>query len=278
MNITYDCNNHCVFCISHNTMNGTRRVEKPLEIIKSINERFIFKQNDLFIVNGGEPTISPYFSDILNFLLNTPINIIVYSNGRNLSKYLNYTENNRIRWVVAFYGLQDIHDEYTSTKGSFLETFNSLQSISSEYRKQVSIKFLLEDEKQIKDFRKLETLLTDYKEIHVSLILNNNLSKRFEMSKKAYSFITELTANHIVKLSNYPLCSLYSKIDKYKETKINTYYFIDEKGNIRQIDYNRSHRWLAKCSDCDMNSICCDNCKKYRTLKINKSDLFLEEE
>ena len=189
MNITYECNNHCIFCISHNTKNRTRKVENPLEIIKSVNEKYNFAQNDLFIVNGGEPTISPYFAKLLDYLLATPINIIVYSNGRSLSKYLQYTENKRIRWIVAFYGLQNIHDKYTGINGSFLETFYSLQSISIENRKRVSVKFLIEDENQISDFKELAKILTDYEEIHVSLILNKNRTKRFELSKAASSFI-----------------------------------------------------------------------------------------
>ena len=278
MNITYECNNRCIFCISHNTKNRTRKVENPLAIIKSVNEKYSFAQNDLFIVNGGEPTTSPYFAELLDYLLETPINIIVYSNGRNLSKYLHYTANERIRWIVAFYGLQEIHDKYTGVQGSFLETFNSLQSISRENRKIVSVKFLIEDEKQIADFREFVKILAGYEEIHVSLILNKNREKRFQLSKAVSSFIKELIETHTVKLSNYPLCSLFSNAKQYKETKIETYYFIDEKGNVKQIDYDKNHSWLEKCNDCAMLSICCDNYKKYRALRISKSELRLEEE
>lgn len=278
MNITYECNNRCIFCISHNTKNRTRKVENPFEIIKSVNEKYSFAQNDLFIVNGGEPTTSPYFVELLDYLLATPINIIVYSNGRNLARYLQYTENKRIRWIVAFYGLQELHDKYTGVKGSFLETFNSLQSIFIENRTRVSIKFLIEDEKQIEDFRELAKILTGYEEIHISLILNKNLTKRLELSKSVSSFVKELIEIHTVKLSNYPLCSIFLESKEYKETKIETYYFIDEKGNIKQIDYDKNHSWLEKCNDCAKLSICCDNYKKYRALRIHKSELSLEEE
>lgn len=279
LNITYECNNRCIFCISHNTTNRTRKVENPLEIIKAVNTKYSFAQNDLFIVNGGEPTTSPYFAELLDYLLATPINIIVYSNGRKLSKYLHYTANERIRWIVAFYGLQDIHDKYTSVQGSFLETFNSLQSISRENKKRVSVKFLIEDESQIADFRELAKILTDYNEIHISLVLNKNRTKRFELSKAASSFIEELIETHTVKLSNYPLCSIFSNAKKeYKETKIETYYFIDEEGIVKQIDYDKNHNWLEKCNDCAMLSICCDSYKKYRALRISKSELSLEEE
>lgn len=278
MNITYECNNHCVFCISHTTKHRTRKIENPLAIIKSVNEKYNFEQNDLFIVNGGEPTTSPYFSKILDYLLSTPINIIVYSNGRNLSKYLQYTENNRIRWIIAFYGLQDLHDKYTYIQGSFLETLDSLQNVPIENRKQISVKFLIEDEEQITDFRELSNLLAVYEEIHVSLILNKNRTKRFELSKMASSFVTELLENHVVKLSNYPLCSLFAKVKEYIVTKIENYYFIDDKGNVKQIDYDKNHSWLEECKECTMNQICCDTYKKYRVLRINKSELSLEEE
>lgn len=282
MNITYECNNRCFFCISHNTKYRSRHVENPLEIIKSVNNEYKFTKNDIFIVNGGEPTSSSYFSNILDYLLATKINIVVYTNGRNLSKYLQFTQNCRIRWIIAFYGINELHDKYTGQKGSFLETFNSLRSVSKENTNNFSIKFLIEDKEQIVQFKELANMLEDYNEIHISFILSNNLSKRFEVAKSLSSLISELLGTHSVKLSNIPLCCLDLDIKIYLEKltvkNINEYYFIDEKANVKRIDYDRNHKWLSQCDSCKYHAICCDNYKKYRALKLYKDVVSLEEE
>ena len=282
MNITYECNNQCIFCISHNTKNRTRYIENPFGIIKSVNNEYKFSKDDIFIVNGGEPTTSTYFENILDYLLATEINIVVYTNGRTLSKYLKYTHNSKIRWIIAFYGLYELHDKYTGRKGSFLETFNSLQSVPEINRSNFSIKFLLEDESQIEQFKELSEKLTDYNEIHISLLLNDNISKRFELAKYVSPLISELLKKHIIKISNLPLCSLDSdvKIDLENLTtqNINEYYFIGEKENVKRIDYDRNHKWLVRCDSCKLHDICCDNYKKYRALKIYKYKISLEEE
>ena len=282
MNITYDCNNRCIFCISHNTRNKTRHVENPLKIIKEVNNEYKFSERDLFIVNGGEPTTSSDFKNILDYLLETEINIVVYTNGRTLSKYLQYTKNSRIRWIIAFYGLNELHDKYTERKSSFLETLNSLQSIDVKNRSNVNVKFLIEDKEQIEQFKELSEMLSDYNEIHLSLILNDNISKRLELGKYISVLIKELLKTHIVKISNLPLCSLDStiKIDLENMTvkNISEYYFIDEKANVKRIDYDRNHRWLSQCDSCKLHNICCDNYKKYRALKIYKDEISLEEE
>ncbi len=282
MNITYECNNRCIFCISHNTKNRTRHVENPLEIIKEVNNEYKFSERDLFIVNGGEPTTSPDFKNILDYLLETEINIVVYTNGRTLSKYLEYTKNSRIRWIIAFYGLNELHDKYTGRKASFLETLNSLQSIAVKNRSNVSVKFLIENKEQIEQFKELSEMLSDYNEIHLSLILNDNISNRLELGKYVSVLIKELLKTHIVKLSNLPLCSLDStiKIDLENMTvkNISEYFFIDEKANVKRIDYDRNHKWLSQCDSCKLHNICCDNYRKYRALKIYKDEISLEEE
>lgn len=282
MNITYECNNHCIFCISHNTKNRTRHVENPLEIIKFVNNEYKFTKNDIFIVNGGEPTTSSYFSNILDYLLTTKINIVVYTNGRTLSKYLQYVQDSRIRWILAFYGLSEFHDKYTGQKGSFWETFIFLQSVPKVNRNNFSIKFLIEDKEQIEQFKELSEKLTDYNEIHISLVLNDNISKRIELTKYVSPLIRELLKKHLIKVSNLPLCSLDSDIKIYLENlvvkNINEYFFIDEKANVKKIDYDRNHKWLVQCDTCKLHDICCDNYKKYRVLKIYKYKISLEEE
>ena len=141
---------------------------------------------------------------------------------------------------------------------------------------------MIEDKEQIVQFKELANMLEDYNEIHISFILSNNLSKRFEVAKSVSSLINELLGTHSVKLSNIPICCLDSDIKIYLEKltvkNINEYYFIDEKANVKGIDYDKNHKWLSRCDSCKFHSICCDNYKKYRALKLYKDEISLEEE
>jgi hypothetical protein len=243
-----------------------------------VNNEYKFSKDDIFIVNGGEPTTSTCFENILDYLLATEINISVYTNGRSLSKYLKYTHNSKIRWIIAFYGLYELHDKYTGRKGSFLETFNSLQSVPEVNRSNFSIKFLLEDESQIEQFKELADMLNDYDEIHISLILRDNLSKRFELAKSVLALLSELLENRAVKLSNIPLCYFAPNIESISMQNISAYYFLDENGNVKRIDYDKNHNWLEKCNVCPLHNVCCDNSMKYRVLKLFKNKISLEVE
>ena len=80
-NIIYRCNNKCPHCISHNT-NKRRLNEGVYNILKDIFPITGNYDNDIFIINGGEPTLSEDFIPILDFLIERKIKIVVYSNGR----------------------------------------------------------------------------------------------------------------------------------------------------------------------------------------------------
>jgi hypothetical protein len=141
---------------------------------------------------------------------------------------------------------------------------------------------LIEDKEQIEQFKELSEMLANYNEIHLSLILNDNIKKRLKLGKYVSALIKELLKTHIVKLSNLPLCTLDSDIkinfENLTVKNINEYDFIDEKANVKRIDYDRNHKWLSQCDSCKVHNICCDNYKKYRALKIYKDEISLEEE
>lgn len=279
MNITYSCNNKCLFCISHNTKNSTRIVTNPFQIIKEKDVLYSFNKNDIFIINGGEPTLSSDFQDIVKFLITCECKIIIYTNGRLLKNFQDLLYSRNVYWIIPFYGLEKIHDSYTSINGSYNETFESLKLLK---KNNVSIKFLLNEEKQIQDFYKLSKYLQDekFQEIHLSFIINNSYSKRYELAEKTKDIYNYLKKHFTVKLSNIPLCGmqLHLNCKTILKKNINEYFFIYENGIVKRINYDENHYWDKKCYDCSMLNICCDTYKKYRVLKISDSISTLEEE
>ena len=280
MNITYACNNKCIYCISHNTKNCSRIVNNPLQIIKEQFTSYNFNKNDIFVINGGEPTLSNDFPDIINFLITCECKTIVYTNGRLLQKFQDLLYSRNVYWIIPFYGLEKIHDSYTAIVGAFGETLESLKMLKN--KNNVSIKFLLNEEKQINDFYKLSKYLQEeqFQEIHLSFIINNSYSMRYELAEKTKDLFDYLRQHFTVKLSNIPLCGMRLHLN-YKtilKTNINEYFFIYENGNIKRINYDENHCWNKKCYDCSMINICCDTYKKYRVLKISDSVTTLEEE
>ena len=287
MNITYRCNNQCLYCISDTTKNKRFDIKNPLKLITETDYQYNLSSNDIFIINGGEPTLSPFFEDIIAYLYIKKCKIIVYSNGRNLSnsniKQIIFSSN--VRWIIPFYGIKETHDYYTGSTGSFDDTFSSISSIPESMRGKFCIKLLLKDIKQINDFKQLLYLLKWQSEVHLSMILTNDISARFDLSTSTQSFIDELYSTYgKVKLSNIPLCCLSEQLrkalnrynDKH-EFRIDEYYFIDY-NKVYQINYNTNHNWSRQCKNCKYLHFCPDNSKKYRALCISNNSSFLDFE
>lgn len=279
MNITYSCNNRCVFCISHNTQNHSKEVTNPIILIQNANTKYHFDNKDIFVINGGEPTLSSDFDLILTYLIKLECKIIVYTNGRLLKNYNSYFNNSNIYWIVPFYGLEENHDKYTGVAGAYLETLSSLRNIQN--KNNISIKFLIHKEEQLEDFFRLaEILKPDIKEIHISFILNNNFSHRYHLAEKIKDLICYIQNNFILKLSNIPLCQLKMdfNLSSIQINRIKEYYYIAENNDVKKINYDKDHKWNENCELCKLLAICCDTYKKYRVLKIDKSIISLEEE
>ena len=154
MNITYKCNNGCIFCISNTTKRKLFDLEKPLKMIMQVDKEYNFTEQDIFIVNGGEPTLSDDFVEIINFLNKKRMKIIVYSNGRKLKEtsIRNIITSTNIRWIIPFYGLQKTNDYYTNVDGSFKDTYEAISTIPETHRNKISLKLLVKEKKQIKEF------------------------------------------------------------------------------------------------------------------------------
>ena len=287
MNITNKCNNRCLYCISYSTRNNVSLDMNALDSIKSVNKKYKFNKDDLFVVNGGEPTVSDEISSILDFLLETGIAIRVYTNGRKLyeQKFLSYLTNENIHWIIPFYGTTSIHDKYTGVKTSFQDTKKSLMAFPLGDKKNYSIKLLIGSLSQIESFELLLNNTITTNTIHISLLLYEDYKKRMQLAVELRPFINSLARRgYSLKFSNFPLCALTADLKKLlelydgiRDVTINEYYFILS-NNAYKIDYDKNHNWDKKCTDCSFHSLCVDNSKKYRALVFDSNTVYLGEE
>lgn len=283
-NIIYRCNNKCPHCISHNT-NKRRLNEGVYDILKDIFPITGNYDNDIFIINGGEPTLSEDFIPILDFLIERKIKIVVYSNGRllrnkNIEKY---KRDPKIRFIVPLYGKEEIHNQYTGTL-SYKETMESIYSFNKSDG--LDIKFLISADTKIEDLKELYTEVYPHCNfINISAILCKG---NYEIRKSQANIISEfieylISNNQPLKISNFPICGFSQNLRNYlnngvcKEQKIANYYFISSK-EIFKIKYDQMHRWEKSCSNCCWKSLCVDNGIKYRVMTISNGNIFLGEE
>lgn len=131
-NITYGCNSNCVFCYSHNTRhNGCTYNEIDVnDFLDYLNEQKICIE-DRVIVNGGEPCLHSQIEYMLCELDKIGCEVLIYTNGRLLSKLSKEIFSSRMRFVVPIHGYRELHEKITGVIGSYDETIRGLEWITS---------------------------------------------------------------------------------------------------------------------------------------------------
>ena len=100
MNINYYCNNNCINCISHNTQRN-KYADVPLKEIESVNGILPFSQKDVFVINGGEPTLCPDLFQIIEFTARKCHHSILYTNVSRLKLMRPFAPLNRVTLAVT---------------------------------------------------------------------------------------------------------------------------------------------------------------------------------
>jgi hypothetical protein len=246
---------------------------------------------DTFVISGGEPTLSDEFFQIVSFLSGKCRCVIVYTNGRLLRdvRIKQALDIGNIRWIVPFYGLQEVHAKLCGDESAFYETYNNLLALKEVVRKRIDIKILLNNDISEVEIQRLTAVFHDFACLHISCLNNRNLNdieNRLSITKRLKKCILSLFMTcSVIKLSNIPLCELEEKekvefagmIDNNLSKNIHEYYFIDvvEK---KKINYNQQHYWLKRCAFCRSRSICVDTNRHFRVAMLQKSKIWLEEE
>jgi len=129
---TYKCNNRCIMCGVFNTKKDSEWKYSLEELKTEIDSREI-ATGDVVIVSGGEPTIYPYFFDMLKYLELKDARVTIFSNGRafksndNVSKLKECKYENML--IPLFGSNAQTHDRLTGAKGSFDDTIKGLHNL-----------------------------------------------------------------------------------------------------------------------------------------------------
>ena len=142
-NIDYFCNNNCVFCFSSST--GTTKKIITFESLLNTVKRLNLNENDLIVLNGGEPALYLGFSNILLFLYKQyNSSVAIYSNGTNLD-ILKIPDSSRFRFITPIHGNKNLHDFITQNSGSFDKIPKNIYLLEQKKCK-VNIKFIVSQE------------------------------------------------------------------------------------------------------------------------------------
>ena len=130
INVTYRCNNHCVFCAVGNRLPE----DQTLDHIKEVLDRYAAAGVELLDLDGGEPTLHPDLLEIIEYAQQVGFRTInITTNGRRLA----YPEFARkllasgvTSLLVSIHGPdEETHDGITGTPGSYAETLLGIQNV-----------------------------------------------------------------------------------------------------------------------------------------------------
>lgn len=143
-NITYGCDNNCIFCYSQNTYHGSRtHNEITLRQFKDYLEEKKISQDDRVILNGGEPLLHTQFTDILHYLRDIGCEVLVYTNGTRLASVEFPSLTSRFRFIVPIHGYKELHDAITQHLGSYRETVAGMAACQEDGTCLLDLKVIL---------------------------------------------------------------------------------------------------------------------------------------
>ncbi|OQX63805.1 MAG: hypothetical protein B5M56_01790 [Desulfococcus sp. 4484_241] len=128
-NITYACNNNCVFCAANYYGKGSKpSSELKVPEFKSILKDLNIRPGDNIIINGGEPTVHKDFFSFIEVIQEMSGYPILFTNGVRLHD-INFvrrlSELGPMRILVPFFSAApEKHDRLTGRKGNFKKTID----------------------------------------------------------------------------------------------------------------------------------------------------------
>lgn len=126
MCITSKCNLSCKHCYQHFEKNI---FELPKEKILEIINYGIEKKVGKIIISGGEASLHPYFYDMLNYLNNLDINVVIVTNATLLDiDKISGLNSNKFRFTVSVDGNEQHHD-FRRGNNSYLNMINNVKKL-----------------------------------------------------------------------------------------------------------------------------------------------------
>ncbi len=143
--LSYDCNNHCTFCLDSNAHDGTMRnnLDIKVQIIEGRK-----KGMSRLILSGGEPTMHPNFLDFVKLGKRAGYpKVQTVTNGR-MFKYPEFLEtaaNNGLDEITfSLHGhTAKLHDALVGTPGAFVEETAGLKAALASQRFIINIDIVI---------------------------------------------------------------------------------------------------------------------------------------
>jgi MoaA/NifB/PqqE/SkfB family radical SAM enzyme len=143
--LSYDCNNHCTFCLDSNAHDGTMRnnLDIKVQIIEGRK-----KGSNRLILSGGEPTMHPNFLDFVKLGKRAGYpKIQTVTNGR-MFKYPEFLEtaakNGLDEITFSLHGhTAKLHDALVGTPGAFVDETAGLKAALASGRFIINIDIVI---------------------------------------------------------------------------------------------------------------------------------------
>ncbi len=134
--LTYKCNNHCLLCCQDDKIKNDKSTIVVSNIIAHIKS-MTFNEicNTKVVLTGGEPTLHPDILRIIEIFKNKGFAAIQLQTNLTL-KTLLINVNDLVKAGITSFGVslhgcnREMHENFTGTKESFVNTFNNLVKLS----------------------------------------------------------------------------------------------------------------------------------------------------
>jgi len=143
--LSYDCNNHCTFCLDSNAHDGTMRGTQDIKV-QIVEGRK--RGSDRLILSGGEPTMHPNFLDFVKLGKRAGYRKVqTVTNGRmfRYPDFLNRAADNGLDEITfSLHGhTAKLHDALVGTPGAFVEEVAGLKAALASARFIVNVDIVI---------------------------------------------------------------------------------------------------------------------------------------
>lgn len=285
INLNYLCDNSCIFCYSHNT-NQLDKSTFTFEKLQLLFEKYNISRDDRVILNGGEPLLHKEIDKILEFLYLKEVEVLIFTNGRNIRKLKPDILNKNFRFIVPIHGNKKIHNYITRDEKSFDETMESLNWLSNnKFSCLVDIKIIL-NEKTVEE-NGFRNSLEIWKKtpfnnaVHITKMMETKISKINGCKKLNKKKVNEYSLELFKEFKNYRKIKFYSTCVN-GILDLENFEVIDNEFKVKllYVDYQTEKyielkRKEKKCNPmCEERKICLSEVDEYNVLEFYKDKLY----
>lgn len=119
--LTRKCNLKCPYCFADEFVNKANE-EYTLENVRKAIEFIKTDKDEKIGLIGGEPTLYPYFNEVLSILNNDDdiSNYVIYTNGLEIDKYIDELTNKKVQILINCNSPKDIGDRFLKLKDNII--------------------------------------------------------------------------------------------------------------------------------------------------------------